>query len=505
MVGTPAKPSGAIAVVPLKAFDTRGAVVKDTVNAVAVVADNTWKARKLAKGLRVTWSLPSSTSSVDSTSLAALAQNLMNTGVPVIAEPTNPTPTVAAIEGQIATAQATASKTVTAQYTLPYAAHATMEVLNCSVKFTFDALGAPIACEAWAPNQAALSVVNTIKAHTTLQSSQIIVHTTFLGGGLGRKIEQDYISQAVQVALAVKKPVKLTWFREEDFGHDQYRPTALVKVKAGLDSAHNIQSWLYRTVTPSILGQRRPLAAGTADSQAVEGAIHLPYELGVHACEWIDLPAGIPVGFWRSVGSSINAFVVECFVDELAQLAGKDPFEYRYQIISDPRARAALAEADTRSSWRHSLPSTHTWGLAMAQSFGTWVCEVAEVSEPALGSLKVHRVTCVVDCGTVINPGSVEAQMQGGIVHGLNAALWGQTTFLNGVANQTNFNKSRVIRLNEMPVIDVTVMTTAYPPSGIGEPGVPPIAPAIANAYSRLKGSRVYSLPLFPNATMGGL
>ena len=507
LASTPAKPSAAIAVVPCKASDSRGAVVAGSVNAVAVVASNTWLAMRLASGLSISWKNPASTASVDSASILSQANTLMASGQALCAEPappagTTPAAYAAAIEPSVRAALGT--PTVDATYTLPYLAHATMEVPSCSVKIVYVS-GVAQSCEIWAPTQGASAVAALAAGLTGLAASRIVVHTTFLGGGLGRKFELDYVSQAIQVAMAVKRPVKLTWRREEDLAHDQYRPFALVNVKARLD-AGRIAAWSYRNVSQAILGQRGWLAPGAVDSQAVEGAKSLPYGLGTHLVEWVPLPAGIPVGFWRSVGSSINAFAVESMIDELALAAGADPFQFRYDNMTDDRAHAVLWAADIQSaSWRRSLPSGHAWGVAIAESFGTCVAQVVEISQPAAGSIKVHRVDCVIDCGTVINPDSVEAQMQGGIVHALSAALWGQITFASGKAAQTNFSNYRGLRLSEMPQVNVQIIPSANPPSGVGEPGVPPLAPAIANAYARLTGTRVRTLPFFPGTRMGGL
>jgi isoquinoline 1-oxidoreductase beta subunit len=509
----PPKPAAALALVPCTASDTRGKVVAGTTNAVAVVATNSWLAFKLANSLSVKWTLPTATSDVDSNGILSLANSLMATGSAILAEPappatSPPTPPYAAgpYETSVGLDLGT-TPTVVAKYTLPYLAHATMEVPNCTVKITFSG-STPTFCEIWAPTQAAGWVVNSATTLTKLPSSAIVVHTTFLGGGLGRKIEQDYIWQAIQVALAVKAPVKVTWRREEDLQHDQYRPFALANVAATL-SGGKIKAWSYRTVSQSILGQRGWLGPGFVDSQAVEGAVHLAYDLGNHLVEWVPLTAGIPVGFWRSVGSSINAFAVESTMDELAKAAGKDPFKFRYDHLTSSAAQrmySVLGAADLMSSsWRKALPAGRAWGVAIAESFGTVVCEVVEISQPAAGSLRVHRVDCVVDCGTVINPDSVEAQMQGGILHALNATLWGESTFTAGKANQSNFNRYRVMRLSEMPVVKVQILDSTRPPSGVGEPAVPPLAPALANAYARLTGNRVYKLPFFPGATMGGL
>ncbi len=517
LASTPQKPSGAIAVVPCTASDNRGLVVAGSVNAVAVVANNTWSAKNMANSLNVSWKLPASTATVDSTQLLAQAQTLLTASSGVLtAEPAPPagSATTAAQQTGLVEPSVLATlgtPTVDATYVLPHLAHATLEVVNCTVRLTYDSTNKMVTlCEIWAPTQAAnwvagtaLGLINAAPAQASnpLTAAGVVVNTTFLGGGLGRKIEQDYISQAVQVALAVKVPVKLTWSREEDMTNDNYRPMAVVNVKAKLSSGA-ISAWYLRNVSGSILGQRGWMAPGTVDSQAVEGAVGLPYSLGNHIVEWAPLNAGIPLGFWRSVGTSINAFAVECTIDELAQKAGLDPFVFRNSLVSDSRVKAVLAAASQMSSWRSSLPSGHAWGMAMAEWNGTIVCEVVDVSLQS-GSLRVNRVACAVDCGQVINPNQVEAQMQGGIVHGLNAAMWGQITFTAGKANQKNFSNYRMIRPGEMPQITVQIVPSSASPSGTGEPGVPPIAPAIANAYSRLLNSRVRTLPFFPGATMG--
>ncbi|MEP7207184.1 MAG: molybdopterin cofactor-binding domain-containing protein [Casimicrobiaceae bacterium] len=503
----PTKLSGAIAVVPCKATETRGKVQAGSVNAVAVVASNTWLAMRLANSVAVKWTTPASTADVDSASIMAQATQLLASGAALVAEPAPPqgaTPAGYAASIEPIVASALGTPTVAATYTLPYLAHATMEVLNCTVDIVYAGTQ-PQSCEIWAPTQAASLVASNAGQLTGLPANQITVHTTFLGGGLGRKFEQDYIVQAIQVAMAVKRPVKLTWRREEDFAHDQYRPLALVGVKAKL-SAGRITAWSYRNVSQSILGQRGWLPPNVVDSQAVEGAVHLPYDLGTHLVEWVPLPAGIPVGFWRSVGASINAFVVESVMDELASAAGVDPFTFRYNHLGNsPRVQAVLWAADTVSApWRKTLATGHAWGVAVAESFGTVVAQVVEISAPSTGAMRVHRVACVVDCGTVINPDSVESQMQGSIVHAMNAALWGQMTFSAGKAVQQNFNRYRMMRLGDMPQVTVQIMPSTNPPTGIGEPGVPPLAPALANAYARLTGVRVRTLPFFPNATMGG-
>ncbi len=483
--GTPPIPSGASAVVPIKALDARGAVARDSEYAVAVVASNTWLAMEGCRSLDARWNVLKS-APLDSDVLQAQAEQLMAAGVAVIAEPA---------ASQIQATLDAATKSIDVTYSVPYLAHACMEVLNCTVDYR------KTECEVWAPTQSASSVVGTVQRLTGLDAGAITVHTTFLGGGLGRKSEQDFIAAAVQVAMKIRKPVMLMYPREEDFGHDRYRPMALVNVKASLDGAA-VTAWKYRTASTSILGQLGFSASGQLDSQAVEGATSLPYSLGIRQTEWVANPAGIPVGFWRSVGNSINAFAVECAIDELAAAAGIDPFDFRRGLLADDaRATAVLEAADKLSAWRTSLASGHGWGVAYAESFGSLVCQVAEVSEVTDTSMRVNRVACVVDCGRAINPAAVEMQMQGGIAHGLSATLWGEMKFTNGAAAVTNFNNHRVLRLDEMPQVDVEIVTSGESLGGIGEPGVPPVAPAIANAYFSATGRRIRILPIFPQTS----
>lgn len=493
---TPGLPSGARYVFPLKAEVSRGAVVQGSLNAVAVVADNTWKAMKAARSLQANWTVPASLALVDSASILSQAQSLMATGPALLGEQI----------GSPDDLLAGATTSIDSTYFLPYVPHVTMEVLNCTVKYTGTT------CEIWAPTQTASGVAATAKALTGLTGSNVVVHTTFLGGGLGRKIEQDYISQAVQTAIALYQKtgsgvVKLMWPREEDFANDQFRPMALVRVRAGINNGAFAMT--YRTVTPSIRIQRGGTLTA-ADSNAVEGAVASLYGFAGRRVEHVVHPAAIPVGYWRSVGNSINTFALESAIDELATALGKDPLTFRQELLTanaaNPKAARALAvvnAAAALASWRTSLPAGHAWGMAFVECFGTLVCQIAEISQPVAGSIRVHRVACAVDCGLAVNPGSVEAQIQGAIVHGLSAALWGQMTFVNGQPTVRNFNAYRMLVGREMPHVDVTIVNSGAPIGGIGEPGVPAIAPAVANAYFRLTGIRVRNLPFFPNA--GGL
>lgn len=489
LANTPGKPSGAIAVVPLLASDSRGAMIAGTTNAIAVVAKNTYAAMQAAKEVQAKWTNPPAVAGLESNAILTQAQQLLATGTPLVAESA----------GDVNAAFKTATKVLDFTYTFPYLAHATLEPLNCTADVTADR------CRVWAPNQAANWVLGTAQAITKLDPSKIEVFTTLLGGGLGRKIEQDFVSQAIQTSKALQQPVKLTWPRSEDFGHDQYRPMAVIRVQAGIDNAGNIKAWQVRNVSPSILGQRGWIGPTAVDTQATEGLTGLPYLFNANLTEWVKHTAGIPVGFWRSVGHSFNAYAVESMIDEIAVATKIDPFVLRRTLITkDQRSLDVLSAADLMTPWRNSLPAGRAWGMALAESFGTIVCQVVEISGPVAGPIKVHRVAIAVDCGGVVNPDSVVAQMQGGMVHGLTSILYGQVKFTNGVANVKNFGNYRMLRMSEMPVVDVKIVGKGAPTGGTGEPATPPIGPAVANAFARLTGVRVRNLPMFPNlSTMG--
>ena len=513
----PATPQGAMMVVPTTvlggavisgkfiAGTARGAELVGNTNALAVVADTTWNAWQAAKQLQVKWNIPASSAGIDSGQYLAQAQGLLSHATPYVAGGANPTGTLYTVEtnGDVNGALAKATKTVDAVYSLPYLAHACMEVLNCTVNLIPN-----VSCEIWAPTQGAGWALGTVQLVTGLAANQITVHTTLLGGGLGRKIEQDFICQAVQVAKAVGKPVKLMWPREEDFSHDQYRPMALIHVHAGLDTTGNVVGWQYRNVSPSISAQRGYPLGPAGDSSAIEGGRGLSYGFGTRLTEYVTHGAQVPIGYWRSVGSSLNAFAVESMIDELALAAGIDPYRYRRQLLAnDPRSVAVLDAAATLGNWFTAPPAGRARGIALAASFNSIVGEVVEISQPVAGSIQVHHVACVIDCGRPVNPNSIEAQMQGGIVHALNASLWGQITFTNGASSVQNFTNNRMMRLSEMPQIDVRIMpaNSGVLIGGVGEPAVPPLAPALANAYAKLTGTRVRTLPFFPGARMGGL
>ncbi|TDM09365.1 MAG: hypothetical protein C4K60_08820 [Ideonella sp. MAG2] len=468
VVGTPSVPPGALGVVSLG-------------NAVAVVAGSTWAAFQAAKGLKVKWSVPASSADIDTASIDATAQSLMASGTALSAEKV----------GDVGVGLGAARTTIDATYSLPYLAHACMEPLNCTALVTSNS------CEVWAPTQGQGLNVGTIQGITGLAASQITIHTTMLGGGLGRKFEQDFIAQAVSISKAMGKPVKLTWSREQDFGNDRYRPMTLARVRAGLDSSGQVSAFWVRTVSPSISAQRGPLVG--VDHSAVEGSVTLPYSFINRQTDWVQHPSTVPVGYWRSVGHSINAFVVESALDELALATGQDPYQLRRRLLAaSPRELAVLDAAATLGGWNLPVPAGRARGIAFTSSFGSLSAQVVEVSKTSAGKLKVNSVAVAIDCGKAINPGIVAQQMQGGVAHGLSAALWGQVPFSAGRSTVTNFNRYRVLKMAEMPVVKVQIINSGAALGGIGEPGVPPVAPAVANAWARLTGTRIRTLPMFP-------
>jgi isoquinoline 1-oxidoreductase beta subunit len=487
---TPSVPPGASAVVPLD-------------NAYALVSwlpgANTWGLMEAAKEIGGSiWNLPANAALLDSAVFQKQAMNLLGRGAPYITEQS----------GDLEAAFATAAQVLEMTYTFPYLPHACMEVLNCTVRMT-PATGTPTACEIWAPTQAPNSVLNTAATVTGLPKSAITVYPMFMGGGLGRKFEQDYISQAIRTAMAVGRPVKLIWPREQDMTRDQYRPMAVSRVRVGLDALGNISAWANRHVSPSISAQRGAVLGAKGDANATEGATALPYKFGSRLMDYVVHPSPIPVGYWRSVGYSINCFSVESAIDEAALALGVDPLALRQQLLTgstDPLAARTLAVVNAAAElagWGTPPPAGRARGIAVGTCFGTIVAQVAEISAPVAGDFTLHKVACAVDCGTAVNPNSVEAQMQGGIYHGLSAAKWGELKWTAGKSSVTNFNRYRMTRLKEAPVISVRIVNSGAPMTGCGEPGVPPIAPAVANAYAKLTGQRIRNLPFFPGATMG--
>ncbi|MCG2634731.1 MAG: molybdopterin-dependent oxidoreductase, partial [Gammaproteobacteria bacterium] len=394
--------------------------------------------------------------------------------------------------GDVAAAVATASRVVEAEYAVPYLAHATMEPMNFTASVTAES------CEMWGPTQAPTAAVMVAQQMTELPPEKISVHPSLLGGGFGRRFEADFMVDAVALSKAVGKPVKVVWSREEDTRHDFYRPATLNRLRAGLDENGQLLSWEHAIAGSSILSRSFPqFVKDGIDFSSVEGAANLPYGVANLDVNYHQVEPGVPVGFWRSVGSSQNAFVTEGFVDELAVAAGADPYEYRRNLLADhPRHRQVLERAAKHAGWGKPRPTGRFQGIAVHESFGSYVAQVVEISMADDGSIRVHRVVCVVDCGVVVNPDTVRAQMESGIVFGLSAALTGAITIEDGRVQQSNFHDYSVLRMNQMPEIEVHIVASDEAPGGVGEPGTPPIAPALVNAVYQATGKRLRQLPV---------
>ncbi len=500
--GTPARPSGALAVVPTRvvAGIGRGLDAVGNVNALAVVADTTWDAMRLAKQLKPVWSLPSNRGQLNTTQFKSDAQVLLRGGTLYSGAHVPGTVYTVESSGTPVAAINASTKKLDLTYTLPYVAHACMEVVNCTVNYLVG-----VSCEVWAPTQAAKTALSLVATLTGLAVEKITINTTFLGGGLGRKIEMDFISQAVQVAMAINRPVKLMWPREEDFTHDLYRPMAAVRVQVGLGTGSFINGWIYRNVSPSLLNQRGYSLTAKGDSQGYEASQDLPYNFGARLTEYVMHGSPIPVGFWRSVGASINTFAVESAMDEAAAAARVDPYLYRRNQLADSRWMTVLETAANSSGWSSPGPAGTAKGIAIGTAFGSICAQVVEVKKGSVGPI-VTRVWIAIDCGICVNPDQVEAQLMGGVIHGMNAALYGQQTFINGVAQAANFNTNRMTLLKEAPDVKVSIISGTFDRSraigGVGELGVPTFAPALANAWFKLTKTRVRDLPFLPGSTM---
>jgi len=514
----PATPAGMTAVVPLQVLAGIGRGTEQTgmVNAVAVVGPTTWDAWQAALNLNVSWTTPANASQLNDAVFLSQAQSALTTNTPYSASGPNTAPTLYQVEGNAAAAAsaiAGANKQFSAQYILPYVAHNPLENLCCTVNYVPG-----VSIDVYAPTQGASLIPPIAASLTGLSLNQINVHVTQLGGGLGRKYEADFVSQAIQVAVAVKQPVVVMWPREQFFMRDQYRPLSLVQVEAGLDSSGNILGWSATNVNASILGQRGIPLGAAGDSQSTEGTTTLPYTRGSISTQWISHPSPIPVGFWRSVGMSVNTFAVESAIDELASLAGQDPLQYRLNMCTDPRWTGVLNAVATLANYSAGPPSGHFFGMAAEKYANSYCALIADVSltnatdyEGFPTLFTVNNVYVALDCYLAVNPGQINAQLAGGMVHGLNAALYGQQSFVNGVPQFQNFYNNRVIRIYEMPQVFTTVIPSPAQSNqstligGVGELGVPCIAPAVANAYFRASGKRIRQLPFFPGVKMGGI
>ena len=460
---------------------------------VAVVAKSFWAAKLGRDALKVEWD----DSKAEKRSTAAIMAEYRR----LAEQPGKP----ARKEGDAAAALKGAAKLITATYEFPYLAHAPMEPLDAVVKLDADS------CEIWCGDQ--FQTVDQANAAATagLKPEQVKIHTLLAGGSFGRRANMgsDYIVEAVSVAKALGAngiPVKLQWTREDDIRGGLYRPLYLHRLEAALDKNGQLVGWQHRIVGQSII-------AGTAfaavmvkdgiDGTSVEGAANLPYAVPNMSVELNTTETGVPVLWWRVVGSSHTAYATEAFIDEIAYAAGKDPFAFRQAMLEHhPRHKAVLELAAKAAGWGSPLPKGKGRGIAVAEAFGTYVAQVAEVTVAPNGKVKVDRIVCAVDCGTPINPDVITAQMEGGIGFGLGAALYGAITLKDGQVEQTNFDAYQVLRIDEMPKVEVHIVPSHEAPTGVGEPGVAPVGPAVANAVFAVTGKRLRVLPFAVGGTV---
>jgi isoquinoline 1-oxidoreductase subunit beta len=454
--------------------------VVQVTSGVAVVADNFWTALQGRKVLKVEWD----EGPLGQLSSAGIArEHATAAGQPGL---------VARNDGDALAILAAGGKTLDAVYQLPYLEHACMEPMNATAHVTADA------CTVWAPTQNPGGSREVAARLTGLPGDRVTVNTTFLGGGFGRRGQTDYVVDAVEVSKAIGGgPVKVLWSREDDLTHGFYRPNTHNVFRAALDAQGKPTAWFTRAVGAGLLRQRGTVAAGQVDGTSMAGLRDLPYDIPNVRIEWVDRDVGVPIGFWRSVGSSQNAFIVETFVDELAHLAGQDPYEYRRALLGkSPRHKAVLELAATQANWGAPLPAGQGRGIAVCFSYASYSAHVAEVSVADDGAVRVHRLVCAIDCGIAVNPDQVKAQMEGGAIYALTATLYGQITLDGGRVQQTNFHTYPMMRIAETPVTEVHILESGQPPGGLGEPGVPTVAPAICNAIFAATGKRIRSLPI---------
>ena len=450
---------------------------------VAVLARGYWAAKKGRDALDVQWDL----GAAGQLNSAAISE--------MLDEGAREADAVALDQGNPRDASANAAKTLDARYEAPYLAHACMEPLNCTAWVQGDSV------EIWAGTQSQGPAQGILGQVAQVTPAKVKINTLLLGGGFGRRFAPDFTIDATLLSKISGKPVKLIYTREDDMAAGFYRPPSVARFSGALNDQGALTMLKAGVGSPSIMAGSgfMQLPANGVDAMALEGLVDHPYDIPNQRIAYGRREPGPQVWFWRSVGHSQNGFFTESFIDEMAAAAGKDPFEFRRALLGkSPRHKAVLELAAQKAGWGTPLPKGVARGIAVASSFGSYVAEVAELSVGADGTPRVHRVVAAVDCGMTVNPLTIERQIEGAIVYGLTAALYGKISFKDGRVEQGNFHQYPMLRMNEMPKVEVHIVKSSEEPGGIGEPGTPPIAPAVVNALFALTGKRVRSLPIDP-------
>ena len=449
-----------------------------TSSGVVVVADSWWRARKARDQLQIDWDAGPNADLNDAKIAQMLRKGAQGGG------------RVARNDGDAAAAIKSATRVVRADYELPLLAHATLEPQNCTADVRADS------AEIHVPTQVPQIAQAAAAKAAGLDPKQVKVHTTFLGGGFGRRLEVDFITAAVEASKAVKKPVKLIWTREDDMTHDAYRPPAFDQATGAFDAKGKLVAWNLHLTGPSITARMFPsVTEKMVDPFAVEAAANYPYDVPNVHVDFQQQEIGINVGYWRSVSHALNCYVAESFMDELAVAARKDSYEFRKALLQKQPRFLRVLDIAFRESHFNSPLKGHYHGLAVMEGYGTYMAQVADISVKD-GKVKVHRIYCVADCGQQVNPDTVVAQIESSIVFGLSALMWGEINIQNGRVQQTNFDSYRVARMNDTPRIDPYVIDSTEAPGGIGEPATALVAPAVCNAIYAATGRRIRSLPL---------
>lgn len=454
-------------------------------NAVCVVADHYWAAKKGLEALAIVWR-EGANASVDTARIYRELHDGLSEAHPIVAQS----------QGDTTTAFDRADARFEATYQQPLLAHSTMEPINCTIHVR------PDGADVWVGTQVPLRARDSVASITGLPKEKVHLHSQYIGGGFGRRLEHEYVIQAAQFARQVPYPLKIVWSREEDLMLDRFRPAYVDRVRAGLDHQGRVQSMEFRVVGPAVVARWAPegLSPNGFDSDLGGGILETPYTYPASRLEFVRREApGVVTAWWRGVGGTRGLFVVESFIDELAHRANADPVAYRRALIQGhPRARNVLDLAAEKSGWGTSLPKGHGRGVSVQFLFRSYLATVVEVDMSVPGQIRIVRVTVAADCGQPVNPDQIRAQIEGGVIFGLGAALFNEITLKGGRVQEDNFNLWRILRMNEAPQIDTHLVDSTETPGGVGEAGTAAAAPALANAIAAASGRRLRTLPLMP-------